>query len=299
MNAAVSRTKAFSSHTQRSVDCAMQWGDLHIWVEHINPTRAKHLLAASSDFRNRVLNVNTAMLYADEMSNGGWRMQGDPIRIDDKNRLIDGQHRLEAVIRADTTVPFLMISGFPTETFSTIDTGRKRLPKDALHTAGYPSSNQVASILSTVVRLRDGVGIPWETALVGRGITPATLVELAAMFDEDFPGQLTTALTIYGRVGAACLSGAAALAAVYLLTSDDRALAFCDSVIGGVGLQPTDPAYVLRGRLMRVQAGKRNGATAAVRQVPALVVKAWNAYCRGEAMQKLKVNEGELVQEVM
>src|SRR5262249_11917158 len=64
--------------------------------------------------------------YADDMLAGRWRLSFQGIAFDTSGRLIDGQHRLLAVLRSGMTIPFMVFRNVDMEIADSIDTGRKR-----------------------------------------------------------------------------------------------------------------------------------------------------------------------------
>ena len=76
----------------------------------VSPEFARDVLERSfaSGFTNRPLSKKTVKKYAEAMKKGGWVLNNDAICIDDSGALINGQHRLEAVIVSGCTVPMFL-----------------------------------------------------------------------------------------------------------------------------------------------------------------------------------------------
>lgn len=81
--------------------------------KHITPRIAKTMLSHNTG--NRPLRKAVVQRYATDMENGDWQDNGDPIRFDTNGRLIDGQHRLEAVILSDTPIDAWVLRGLKPE----------------------------------------------------------------------------------------------------------------------------------------------------------------------------------------
>jgi hypothetical protein len=86
---------------------------LTIKVEIITPESAAGYLAKND--RNRRQKETTLDAYARDMLAGKWRLTHQGIAFDDKGNLIDGQHRLGAVLRAKVPVEMLVMRGFPSK----------------------------------------------------------------------------------------------------------------------------------------------------------------------------------------
>lgn len=115
-------------------------------VKTITPKMAKNMLAATT-WQNRPLNRSAIIRYANDMKAGNWALNGEPIILDDNANVIDGQHRLLAIIEADTTITSFVVNGIASEVFDTINIGRQRTGGDILGIAGYAHSKLLASTL--------------------------------------------------------------------------------------------------------------------------------------------------------
>src|SRR4051794_2644385 len=90
----------------------------------VTPEIAREWL--ESNHNNRPLRGDNVKALARDMRNDDWRLVGDPIRIDRLGNLIDGQHRLAAVVDSGVTIPFYVATGLEPEDKRVIDAGIKR-----------------------------------------------------------------------------------------------------------------------------------------------------------------------------
>ena len=90
----------------------------------VTPTMAAKWIARNH--QNRTLSQKTVDQYAADMAAGKWTFTGQAIIFDAAGRLIDGQHRLTAQIKANVTLEWLVVVGVETETRDYIDIGRPR-----------------------------------------------------------------------------------------------------------------------------------------------------------------------------
>ena len=125
-------------------------------VETITPEIAKTMLG--ENVNNRRISRDNVNLFAREMRNGEWRFNGEAIKFGKDGRLLDGQHRLLAVIAADKPLTTLVIRGLEDETQQTMDSGKTRTLGDVLTLRGEKNSTQLAS-LARAVYLADQLGI--------------------------------------------------------------------------------------------------------------------------------------------
>lgn len=97
----------------------------------IDPERARALLASNEG--NRKLRPGMVDKYAQIMRTGNWLTTPEPIIIGKSGRLLNGQHRLTAAIKAQAVLKFLVISGVDEGVFSAIDRGGTRTTAEALN----------------------------------------------------------------------------------------------------------------------------------------------------------------------
>ena len=100
-------------------------------VETITPEIAKTMLG--ENVNNRRISRDNVNLFAREIRNGEWRFNGEAIKFGKDGRLLDGQHRLLAVIAADKPLTTLVIRGLEDETQQTMDSAEKRTPRSSPH----------------------------------------------------------------------------------------------------------------------------------------------------------------------
>lgn len=79
----------------------------YVSLEHIDKTRALEILA--NKVKDRDLETNKLKEYENKMNTGKWTISA--IELNNKNQLINGQHRLVALINTDKVLPFIVIRG--------------------------------------------------------------------------------------------------------------------------------------------------------------------------------------------
>ena len=100
----------------------------------ITPDEARSIIESNALYRN--LNANIVRLYAEDMRQGRWLPTGDPIKFDDDGHLIDGMHRLSAIVQSGVTSELAVCRGVPREAVIAIDGGFNRTLTTALRIAG-------------------------------------------------------------------------------------------------------------------------------------------------------------------
>jgi hypothetical protein len=105
--------------------------DWNVSYETITPDRANEILARHN-YNNRKIRQKTFQKYTRIMEEGGWVLTPEPIVISKTGRLLNGQHRLKAVVRSNTPVDFMVIDNVDDKVFSALDRGAVRSTADAL-----------------------------------------------------------------------------------------------------------------------------------------------------------------------
>ena len=107
-----------------------------LWID-ITPDMAANWL--KNNFGNRPVKEDVVVAYARDMVNGVWVATHQGLAFDVDERLIDGQHRLKAVIMANKTVRMKVsfnlpakIEGSEMTTMDCVDRGRTRSVADQL-----------------------------------------------------------------------------------------------------------------------------------------------------------------------
>lgn len=124
----------------------------------MTPEMARNLLKYNKV--NRRLRAYHVRRLAALMMGGRWRFNGDTIRLDKNGDLMDGQHRLNAIIDTSMTIAVVMITGVERSAMSTIDTARlQRSFGDVLSLKGGSDRYQqlVGNAISWLCRYDRGV----------------------------------------------------------------------------------------------------------------------------------------------
>lgn len=117
-------------------------------IERIGPERAADYMKRNT--KNRPLNKRYGMQLSDVMSEGDWWMNGETIIFASDGTLLNGQHRLWAIIHSGVEVDVMVVRGIDEEAFKTLDGGRKRTLGDTLSLQGEKSGNQLAAAVSAL-----------------------------------------------------------------------------------------------------------------------------------------------------
>ncbi len=118
-------------------------------IEAITPRIASSYLELNHS--NRPLRQAHIKSLAFDMINGDWQLTHQGIAFDTTGRLIDGQHRLHAIIEAGVPIQILVTRGCSASSFSIIDRGANRRPSDIL---GWPT--KITEVITLAIRIAYG-----------------------------------------------------------------------------------------------------------------------------------------------
>jgi len=119
-------------------------------IEKITPTMAK-LYIESNYGKQRSLSESHVVHLAQQMKAGQWACNGEPIIFDENDNLIDGQHRLNAIIRSGVAIDTLVVTGVKQTTFVTINSGKSRSNSDVFSIKGTANYNNIATCVNGVM----------------------------------------------------------------------------------------------------------------------------------------------------
>lgn len=253
-------------------------------VETITPTWAKSVLEAQqrAGYINRQLFGTVVENYADQMRSGQWMVNGQPL-IFNGSRLLDGQHRLAAVTRAEVPVRMLVVRGVDADAFTTLDTGRKRRACDVLTIDGHIHTAALAAAVNLILQYRQhGV-----MGMNGQRSTP----EIAA-FAAQHRQELAEAYTLAAPAAVFARSPSVITALSFLVRGHLSRVPFFTALADGLNLTAGNPVYVLRQRILSEQAGVKATRVKVVAKA-AYAVKAWSAYATGRSISRLQWKHDE------
>lgn len=125
-------------------------------VELITPEIARFYLTQNCG--NRKVSKYMVNIYSEAMKRGEWMLNGESIKFDVDGNLIDGQHRLYALIEANMSLELLVVRGLQKSAFKTLDVGKKRTVGDCMSIEGIANYNTVAAIVRMYMKMREKEG---------------------------------------------------------------------------------------------------------------------------------------------
>lgn len=255
--------------------------DVRTVTVEMTSTLAMDLLSKADP--NRTVHERRVGAYARDMIAKAWEQNGETVKLAPDGKLMDGEHRLWAVVRACEagikSVPMLIATNVPRSARKTVDTGKPRSYTDVLRIRGYSGKGRtIAGILRYIVLYRAGA-----LQGAGKGNIQVTHSEMDAVYTEKATIQL---VEYFAETWASRVRYGSATGFVWWRARQDdeeKADNWIEGVASGTEMKGSDPRFQLRERYL----------DAAVRPFPAteaiaLAIKSWNLYYTGTTEPNLR-----------
>ena len=262
---------------------------LRTTVEEIGPEKAAEYLLANR--HNRPLRFQWIKALSRQMSQGLWHTSGESIIFGRSGKLLDGQHRLKAIIHSGTSQWFVVVRGAEDATFSTIDTGQKRSPKDALHIAGFAQPILYARLGLQCLRWNRGIFFGGSHAAIA-----PTNDEIVA-YCEDHRKVLAESINHFMQLKSrlrGILQAQVMLFTYHKFKEKDEndAFIFYEKLLTGMTKEKREqPISALRKRLIE---NMNSEAKLPLRILTLMVFGAWNAYRNKETLTDFRLSTDQV-----
>lgn len=213
--------------------------------ETITPEMARRLLEKNPETNRRVIQSKVDRL-ADDIRSGRWTVTHQGIAIDWDGNVLDGQHRLWAIVEADMAVECNVWYDCDPATFDKIDTGTSKSGADfvTMRTGRKADAKRLAAFGRSIL---DGLGGSHSDAsMVAKFV--AKYVDMLARVNSAFDNA----------VGFTVPVGAAFAKAAF--THDvDTVVTLAKRYASQEWASPTDPLKALHMLFQRIRESHRNG----------------------------------------
>lgn len=209
-------------------------------------------------------------VYFREMVLGNWRVTGQGISLDDEGILVDGQHRMTALVRFGSPVWMMVARGVPHETaIQAIDSGPSRSAGQRLTMQGEKNGARRAAIAR-------GAFVLSNPDASHTGMIPhSDIVFTLNRYRESIE------VVDQGRASERIPSTTRAVAVVMLDAVPEYGADFAEGISSGANLGPGDPRLALRNWL-NTRTGRVTGEELWTRSILAA-----DAFMNDEKIHKL------------
>lgn len=257
---------------------------IQVLKKTITPEDAQKYLAKNEG--NRKVSEKSVQFLYQQMVSGDWLLTADTIKFGKDGRLLDGQHRLQALVKYGKPIDMYIAEGLDNKVFQVLDTGKVRSASDVLSMQGYKNSNNVAGSIRAILLFKQGY---YSTTKAGRNSKATNTAVLK--FAQEHPEINEIISYTFGIYRQFRFMSHSIITMLYWILSkkaQDKADIFFEKYATGIDLSATSPIRHLRERLLKdsVNKSKLNA-----RDKMALFIFAWNAFLQGKKMQQLTLQK--------
>jgi hypothetical protein len=245
-------------------------------VVSVTPEMAERWL--TNNTHNRYARDPLVIAYARDMTAGDWLMTGESIKFSTDRMLLDGQHRLRAVIRSGCTVPMFITYNLPAGAQSAMDTGARRTAADAFGLSGEKNAPILAAIIRLALGLESGNLSKYKATNAELADALATNPEFREV--ASFAHGVAKNLDISGSVIGYCYWRMATLDAA-------AAQRFWEAAAFKIGLVEGDPTLAMTSRFAQARRERENLSKET--QI-SIIFRAWNFWRAGKMIRIMRVN---------
>jgi hypothetical protein len=258
-------------------------------IQLVTPKMAQEWLEGNVDNRN--LREARVLQHSQVLQRDEWELTGDCIVFDADGTLLNGQHRLSAVVVTGVSARFVVLRGVPSRAQEVMDTGLARTLADQLQRRGVPYYTYVSSALFWLHRMAYS-----EATSVAHYAEPGlrpTFRQLLKLYDDN--KEISEEAAKIGRhVNNLKVRAGATLAVYHRLRQiddiniDEEVDLFFEKWVTGAELRASDPIYRLREWCVEDASKRHTRGRAPDYRYVAYVITAWNKWRDGEPIRQLK-----------
>jgi hypothetical protein len=250
----------------------------------ITPAIAKKYLELN--LNNRRPKKAVLLRYTNEMIEGRWKEDtGEVIKISKKGIVLDGQHRLMAVVKSGVSINFHLAIDVEDSVFDVLDTGSLRNASDAFEIKGINQQSSIPSIISTYLIFKENKN---KGSQKQQRATTAELLKAyyeREVFWQGIGKKSHNWYITIGKILPPSIIGG--LYAVFTEINETDAQDFFERLCTGFNILEGDSIGLLKNKLVQNHTSVRKMKTY---ERNALIIKTWNYHRNKETVKLLKFN---------
>lgn len=265
-------------------------------VMTITPEYAKTILETQND-SNRPIRSKRVDYYAEMMKKGQWKLNGEPICFDKFGVLVNGQHRLCAVVKANVPIDFLVVHNVEDGSYSTYDNGLNRKTSDSFAYYNIPNSAQVSSVVRKfyLLSINDNINIVDGSLMSAQNakMSNQDLLNTYSLYSATFQWATNYAAALSNNLKLFTISeigGVISYLVIGLEYDKDLVCGFMDRLFQYKTDKDFNSCKLLRERIVKSSLSKVKLSS---RYKQNLLVRAWEHYLTATEVKVLKVQEDE------
>lgn len=264
-------------------------GGIVVRFVDITPAMAKAWLRGNNR-NNRSMKESTVHAYARDMRSGAWLLTHQGVAFNDKDELLDGQHRLAAIELSGVTVTMLVITGLPSEGRSATAEPKAK----AVRTMDAVDRGAARSI-ADILELQHGVVKPRLVSMTAAAV--ARLCLDGGKFKMTMPALLTILETFKAGISFAVQGAPTTLGlrqsfvlgcvALAFEVKPKETAAFYEKLVTGESLDRKSPVLHVRNWLMSNSGAQIGGGPKALLTAAGALMQHLQAFIENRPMESL------------
>ena len=121
---------------------------MEVRLQKVTPAIADNYLRFN--VKNRKVSAKTLLFLSKQMTDDSFYENGESIIFDLNGNLVDGQHRLLAIIKSGKSYTIPIVTGVLPDSMATYDTGKNRTAADLLGMHGFKYQQPISSFIIAV-----------------------------------------------------------------------------------------------------------------------------------------------------
>lgn len=253
-------------------------GKRELFTEVVTVTPALANVILNRNPENRRIRPAKLAQFTADIRAGRWALNGETIVIAKTGELNNGQHRLNAIIEANTPTPIIFAFGVERETRLTVDQGGARSAADYLGMEGTPNSTAVASIARLIIGYEQSGR---DNITRANQVTNAEVRERAG---RDEALHASASFAVHHVKSTRPFAAPAIIGFCHYILTDEHAGdadAYMAQICTGESLKKTDPAFVVRDRLLSLGRNREHKIE--------IILRGWNSYRANRPLKLVKI----------
>lgn len=252
----------------------------------VTPTVAKQYLEANVN--NRRIKNAVVTRYAQDMILGRWKEDtGEIIKISKSGAVLDGQHRLMAVVKSNTPISFHFAMNVEDSVFDVLDTGSSRNATDSFKVKDIKNGNTIPSIISLHTTIITGIRTGAQ-----KNNKPTNAILLEIYYENELFWQHVANKSHKWYLDFAKILSPSAMGGLYSVfhkSNTEKALSFMNQLATGLDVENRS-INLLRQKLMT---DKMSQKKMPVTIKHALIIKTWNYFILKKEVKILKYDQSK------
>jgi hypothetical protein len=250
----------------------------------VTPKLAKELLLKNNSNR-RVSDVRVD-LYAEDMRNGRWKEKtAEFIKIAEDGDVLDGQHRLLAIIKSGTCVNLQIAYGVSKSVFDVLDTGKIRSSADVFSIEKIENYTVISAIIKSYLSLNKNHKTDLNKSSKALGLTNTIILDEYKKRPDFWQETAHFSFKCYRKFAHILpTSFIGTLYAYFYDVSSEDSRNFLNQLCSGEGITNSSIS-VLRQALLKDKVAQRKMQS---QDKMAIIIKTWNAFRLGKNYKIMK-----------